>query len=315
VTSPDGFFLICALDHLSDFQQLLAPDPKTVDYARTVEAKLELIRTLVPEVSAFLLDARFGLAQAIFSRALPGHVGLMASVEDEDYQHRPGARKTRFREHWGTRQIKLIGADVCKLLWFYRPDAPTALHQRGIVEKLVAECRELSLPLVVEPIWYPLSGEDTTSIAWRRRRVDGIIESAHTAAELGVDMLKVEFPGEVGSEAGQAAAAEACRRLDAGVEVPWVILSAGVGYDDFKGQVEIAAAAGSSGFLAGRSIWRDAVSIHEPERRHHAARQAAGRLAELAAITRAVGRPFRPVLEGRDLVAAVAEDWYVDWHR
>jgi tagatose 1,6-diphosphate aldolase len=314
VTSPDGFFLICALDHLSDFQQLLAPDPGTVDYARTVEAKLELIRALVPEVSAFLLDARFGLAPAIFSRALPGNVGLMASIEDEDYQHRPGARKTRFREHWGTRQIKLIGADVCKLLWFYRPDAPTAEHQRQVVAQLVAECRELSLPLVVEPIWYPLGGEDTTSSAWRRRRVDGIIESAHTAAELGVDMLKVEFPGDVGSEEGRSAAAEACGRLDAGVEVPWVILSAGVGYDDFKRQVEIASAAGGSGFLAGRSIWRDAVSIHEPERRHLAARQAAGRLAELAAITRAVGCPFRPALEGKDLVAALAEDWYVDWH-
>jgi tagatose 1,6-diphosphate aldolase len=180
---------------------------------------------------------------------------------------------------------------------------------------LVAECRDLSLPLAVEPIWCALDGEDTASSAWQRRRVDGIIESAHVAAQLGVDMLKVEFAGDVGSEEGRHAAAEACARLDAGVEVPWVILSAGVGYDDFKRQVEIAAAAGSSGFLAGRSIWRDAVSIHDPERRHLAATQAAGRLAELAAITRAVGRPFRPALEGKDLVAAVAEDWYVDWHR
>jgi tagatose 1,6-diphosphate aldolase len=128
-------------------------------------------------------------------------------------------------------------------------------------------------------------------------------------------MLKVEFPGDVGNEEARDTATEACARLDAAVEVPWVILSAGVGYDDFKRQVEIASAAGGSGFLAGRSIWRDAVSIHEPERRRLAAKQAAGRLAGLAAITRAHGRPFRPALEGEDLVAAVAEDWYVDWHR
>jgi tagatose-1,6-bisphosphate aldolase len=162
VTSADGFFLICALDHLSDFQQLLAPDPAMVDYAKTVAAKLELIRVLAPEVSAFLLDARFGLAPAILSRALPGNVGLMASIEDEDYQHAPGARRTRLRAHWGTKQIKLLGADVCKLLWFYRPDAPTAEHQRQVVTQLVDECRGLSLPLVVEPIWYPLVGEDPT---------------------------------------------------------------------------------------------------------------------------------------------------------
>ena len=208
VTSADGYFLICALDHLSDFQELLAPDPASVDYARTVEAKLDLIRSLAGEVSAFLLDARFGLAQAILAGALPGQVGLMASIEDEDYKIPPGARATRFRADWSLNQIKLIGADVAKLLWWHRPEADTAEGQREVVRQLVRECAERSLALVVEPIWYPLAGEDTTSAAWRARRVDGIIESAHLCAELGVDMLKVEFPGEIGSEAGRAAALE-----------------------------------------------------------------------------------------------------------
>ena len=54
VTTPDGFFLICALDHLSDFQELLDPDPKTVDYRRTGDAKIELIRSLAFQCSAFL---------------------------------------------------------------------------------------------------------------------------------------------------------------------------------------------------------------------------------------------------------------------
>ena len=115
----------------------------------------------------------------------------------------------------------------------------------------MAECAELSLALVVEPIWYPLEGEDPSSAAWKARRVEGIVASAHECGALEVDMLKVEFPGDVTSEEGRAAAAEACRRLDAGVSVPWVILSAGVGYRDFKRQVGIACAAGASGFLAG----------------------------------------------------------------
>jgi len=86
VTSPDGYFLICALDHLSDFQELLDSDVSRVTYQQTGEAKNQLIRTLADQCSAFLLDARFGLAQAIASRALPGSVGLMASIEDEDYK-------------------------------------------------------------------------------------------------------------------------------------------------------------------------------------------------------------------------------------
>ena len=315
VTSPDGFFLICALDHLSDFQELLDPDPATVDHARTVRAKMDLIRLLSPEVSAFLLDAEFGLGQAVLSRALPGQIGLMASIEDEDYQIPPGARRTRFRDGWSTRQIKLIGADVCKLLWFYRPDAATAEHQREVVRRLVGECAELSLALVVEPIWYPLEGEDPASAAWKGRRIDGIIESAHVCAGLGVDMLKVEFPGDVTTEEGRAAARTACERLDRGVEMPWVILSAGVGYDDFKREVGIACSAGASGYLAGRSIWRDAVATHDPAKRDDAARGAVRRLAELNEITRKTGRPFRPALDDQGLAQALPASWYRAWHR
>jgi len=315
VTSPDGYFLICALDHLSDFQELLDSDPSRVTYQQTGEAKNELIRALADQCSAFLLDARFGLAQAIASRALPGSVGLMASVEDEDYKPATATRETRFRENWGTSQMKMLGVDVCKLLWFFRPDSSVADHQRAVVRHLAEECASLSLPLVVEPIWYPLEGEDPKSDAWREHRVQGIIESAREANALGTDMLKVEFPGYVDTDAGKAKALEACRQLDAAINVPWVILSAGVNYDSFKVQVEIACDAGASGFLAGRSIWRDAASTKDPALREQASLDANNRLAELANITRACGKPFSPQLEGEELTQAFPEFWYEKWQR
>jgi len=315
VTTTGGFFLVCALDHLSDFQELLDPDPKAVNYYRTGDAKIELIRLLASECSAFLLDARFGVAQAIASRALPGSVGLMASIEDEDYRPTTVHRKTRFRVDWSTKQMKLLGVDVCKLLWFYRPDSEVAEHQREVVRSLVRECAELSLPLVVEPIWFPFEGEDRKSEAWKQRRVRGIVESAHEANSLGVDILKVEFPGYVETEEGRAKALEACKQLDAGVNVPWMLLSAGVDYDAFKTQVEIACRAGASGFMAGRSIWRDAASTHDPKKRESAAKDAVGRLSELAAVTKQHGRPFAPKIEGKELARAFPEFWYANWHR
>ena len=39
VTSEAGFFEICALDHLSDFAELLAADPATVTFADVVSAE------------------------------------------------------------------------------------------------------------------------------------------------------------------------------------------------------------------------------------------------------------------------------------
>jgi tagatose 1,6-diphosphate aldolase len=239
----------------------------------------------------------------------------MASVEDEDYKPEAATRTTRFRENWGTKQMKMLGVDVCKLLWFFRPDSSVADHQREVIRGLAEECTALSLPLVVEPIWYPLEGEDPKSDAWRERRVAGIIESAREANALGTDMLKVEFPGYVDSDAGKARALAACQELDGSINVPWVILSAGVNYDSFKTQVEIACNAGASGFLAGRSIWRDAASTKDAELREKASLDAANRLAELANITRACGKPFNPRLEGEELTQAFPEFWYEKWQR
>jgi tagatose 1,6-diphosphate aldolase len=270
---------------------------------------------LSPSVSAWLLDARYGL-QAVATGALPGSVGLMSAIEDEDYSIPEGPRRTRYREGWSLRQIKLAGADVAKLLWFYRPDGDpaTAEHQRYVVRSLAAECARLSLPLVVEPIWYPLPGEDPASPRWRAARIDGILASAFQANSLGVDMLKVEFPGYVDSQQGRDGAAAACKELDAGISVPWVILSAGVGYAEFKTQLEIACRAGASGYLAGRSVWRDAASTHDPAARDAAVAQARSRLDELNAITRANGRPYRPARSLPEVIETMPDGWFTTWH-
>jgi tagatose 1,6-diphosphate aldolase len=316
VTSADGYFLICALDHLSDFAELLAPDPSTVTFADVVAAKDAVIRALAPSVSAFLLDPLYALGHLVASGAVPGDRGLMASIEDEDYQIPAGPRRTRLRRLWSTKRIKMAGADVCKLLWFYRPDGDprVAADQRALVSGLAAECDALSLPLVVEPIWYPLPGEDPDSAQWKAQRVRGIIASAVEANGLGVDMLKVEFPGYVDTEQGREAALADCIELDANIDVPWVILSAGVGYADFKTQVEIACRAGASGYLAGRSIWRDAVSTHDAVAREAAIAEARGRLDELNGITRLYGRPVRLARPLDDVVKALPPEWYATWH-
>jgi len=180
-----------------------------------------------------------------------------------------------------------------------------------VLKRLVAECEALSLPLVVEPIWYALPGEDPSSAKWKQARFDGIIASAHEANGHGIDMLKVEFPGDVTSDAGRAAALENRKRLDAGIDVPWVILSAGVDYPSFKTQVEIACKAGASGYLAGRSIWRDAASVKSGDRR---AAVKAAVLADLNTITRVNGRPFTPTLAGEALHETLPEFWYEGWH-
>lgn len=316
VLSEDGFFLICALDHLSDFAELLDADPSKVSFEDVVRAKDAIIRAVSTSVSAVLIDPLYALGHLGVSGAVPRDVGLIAPLENEDYQIPDGPRRTRLREGWSMPQIKAAGADVAKLLWFFRPDGDqqTADAQRGLVADLVRRSAELSIPLVVEPIYYPLPGEEPSTPEWRAQRVEGIVASAIEVDRLGVDMLKVEFPGYVDTEAGVEASREACARLDAAVSAPWVILSAGVGFEDFVTQVEISCQAGASGYLAGRSVWRDAVSTPDPTERADAVVASLSRIERLNDVTRKHGRAYRPGVTLEEAVAQQSEDWFATWH-
>jgi tagatose 1,6-diphosphate aldolase len=313
VLSEDGLFHVLAIDHLSDFAELLSPDPSTVTFADVVRAKDTVIRTAADSVSAVLLDSLYG-GHLIHSGTLSRSTGLMFSLEDEDYSIPPGPRRTRMREGWTIQQAKLAGVDVAKLLWFFRPEVETADDQLKLLDGLVDASAELSLPLLVEPIWYPLPGEDPTTPEWKAGRVRGIIESAVVADEKGVDVLKVEFPGYVDTPDGRAAAVDAVAELDARTTAPWVVLSAGVGYEDFATQIEIASAAGSSGYVAGRSIWRDALLTHDPAKQGEAIRAIKHRFDHLNELTRQGGRPVQKHQPLDAVLGDLPEDWYHHWH-
>ena len=70
-------------------------------------------------------------------------------------------------------------------------------------------------------------------------------------AVLAADAAQREFDaiGEICSERG----------------IPWVLLSGGAAHDKFERVLDYAYAAGAGGFLAGRTIWLDAVRMHFPD--------------------------------------------------
>jgi tagatose 1,6-diphosphate aldolase len=50
-------------------------------------------------------------------------------------------------------------------------------------------------------------------------------------------------------------------------QIPWVLLSGGATPDKFERVLDYAYAAGAGGFLAGRTIWLNAVRTHFPDLR------------------------------------------------
>ncbi len=71
--------------------------------------------------------------------------------------------------------------------------------------------------------------------------------------------------------------------------MPWTLLSGGDHYDAFREQVRAACAAGASGFLVGRALWKDAVAANADLRASILDTEARPRLAELAGIATELG--------------------------
>ena len=92
-------------------------------------------------------------------------------------------------------------------------------------------------------------------------------------------MLKLEYPGSAGG----------CRRVTDALEVPWAVLSAGVDHDAFCGQLRDAMAGGADGFIAGRSLWKEAVGQPREERRRFLDGVARRRMEDLLTIVDAAG--------------------------
>ena len=311
LTTEDGFFLVPALDHPENYLELFDKDISRVAYDTVVRSKLELAAHLAPHASALLLDPVWSLGQAVATATLPRDVGLISSIELLAYTPEGFGLETELRPDWTPEKIARAGVDGVKVYLSYRAETDVADSQRALVGDLAARCHAAGLPLVVEPIWYALPGEDATDPALQARRAAAIVASGAEFASIGADVLKMQFPGSVRTAEGRRSAEAAARELDGALDRPWVLLSEGVGYDEFAVQVEVVSAAGASGYIAGRAIWGDAVgAIPEADRRAGLER-AARRLQELNAVVRAHGRPYLPQVSVDQVVTAMPEDWHV----
>src|SRR5207249_3249733 len=80
-------------------------------------------------------------------------------------------------------------------------------------------------------------GEKKDDAKYKSRKAETVIESARMLSRW-CDVYKAEFPGHLSD--GDDTLAKNLKALDAASERPWVLLSAGVDFPDYKKQVELA---------------------------------------------------------------------------
>jgi tagatose 1,6-diphosphate aldolase len=304
-SNDDHTFTILAFDQRGTFTKML---PEGTSYETAVAIKREVVFALSRHVSAVLLDPIYGLPSAY---DMAGDCGLLMALEKSGYTGDSTYRRVELIDRWNVAKIKQIGASAVKLLIYYHPHAGVLAEEiEAFVAKVCQECRRDDIPLFVEPVSYSLDANvRKESAEFARTRPEVVRETALRLSKFKPDILKMEFPVDAEHDNNEHSWQVACEAVSAACAVPWVLLSAGVDFETFEQQTKIACRAGSSGFLAGRAIWKEAVTMTSQARARFLAETGVDRVRRLEDLVANLARPWT------DFYApmAVSEDWFVSY--
>jgi len=295
-------FGIIAFDQRGSYRQMMPADSS---YETLAQVKGEIIGTLSQEASAILTDPTYGLNAAM--RMSP-KAGLLLALEKSGYSGDSSYRKTELIPGWTPEKIRKAGASAVKLMVYYHPGSGALADElECLIRGVVADCHRWDLPLFLEPMSYsldPAIAKHSAEFAAKRPAV--VIETARRLSRCGADVLKMEFPHDIKFSGDRGAWRQACAELSEASAVPWVLLSAGVDFDQFKPQAQVACESGASGFLAGRAIWKEAAAMSLSDRARFLDNTARDRLRQLLEIAAASARPWTEFYSA----PPSSEDWY-----
>ena len=299
-----GTFAVLAVDHRGPLRRALeAESPQGKTNEALTALKRDIVRHLAPATTAVLLDPETAAGQCVADGSVPGHTGLIVDL-DTGSTGDPLNRWTALVEHWSVEKTARLGASGAKMLLYYHPDAPEASEREALVRRVALDCDSHDVPFFLEPLSCACDGSRGALEPEQRRRV--VIETARCLVPLGADILKAEFPVDVSVEPDENVWRDACEELTEASDAPWVLLSAGVDYNTFLKQLRIACEAGASGAMAGRAVWKEAVTLDTTVRNEFLSGIACERMRRLKSLCGAAARPFTEVYDSPEL----DYDWY-----
>jgi sulfofructosephosphate aldolase len=274
-----GTFLMVAMDQRESLRTMLLQHHDDVDDARMVRFKLAVARELGPYASGFLIDRHYGYEEIVRDRLLPATCGLILAADALEQPRGGIVEDTDLDTGVDAAAALENGVVALKLLIIWRDDDQRA-RRVDTARRFVDLALSHGLLSVLEPVVRGPEGFD---------RESAIVEAAAELSVVGCDLYKCEVPTHGAGESEEIT--DWCRRIDAAVPCPWVVLSQGVDPDRYPMAVEAACRGGASGMLAGRAVWTSALADDDPAELLRA--ESVPRLNELAAIVDAYGRPWR----------------------
>lgn len=278
ICGHDGMIMVIACDQRGGIRKLLTSDPSEeakITNDMLGDTKADVVQYLASEAPCILLDPVCAVPRVVDEGTLARDVALLIGLDASGYDTDPeGHYVSRLAPGIDARSIRKMGATGGKIMVYLRADIPGANpHNIEILKQCIADFAAEDVLLVVEFLTYKLPGE---SDAEYKAKFPSLIEAgSRLCLDLGAKVLKIPYPGTP----------EACAAITKmSGDVPWAVLSAGVDHATFLGQVKIAMENGASGVIAGRSLWKDCVSLDRAVQRQRLSEIAVPRLHEIQAV-------------------------------
>ena len=289
IAAEGGTFAIVAMDQRNTLRRMFTAVGREGTDQELRDAKADVARALTPLASGLLSDPTYGVPAITQADALAGNCGLLVAAEPAERRKYREEPRTHRDPALNARWVIDQGGNALKFFVQLRADRPVGAGEPDLLaeglavcQEVIADCRATGVPVVIENLVYPLPGEELQGQA----REDAIIEAARALNDLDIDLLKLEYPGSP----------EGCRRLASILDRPWAVLSAGVPFAEFSEVMRIAFdEGGASGFIAGRSVWRESLPLTGQERASFLADVARPRLEQLVAVAAERARPWTAV--------------------
>jgi tagatose-1,6-bisphosphate aldolase len=270
IFTKDNKYLMLAFDHRGSFKKFVDPvnyDSLTND--QLIKVKEKIIAPVSGLYSSILLDPAIGLLayKNVIAKKENSAPYLLCS-EASGYEDVVGERKTLIK--YSAAELKDLGAQGVKILLYFHPQANNVEEQLATAQKAIEDSHNNGLPIFVEFLTYSLAGKKST-------KKDLVLESIKRFKNAGAvpDVWKLEYPDD----------AEACQAVTELVNpVPWILLTRGVTYEEFKKQLQTAVSSGAVGFLAGRALWQEYFQLADQAKEDFLLKTYPDRFKEISAI-------------------------------
>jgi tagatose-1,6-bisphosphate aldolase len=284
ICGEDGAMMVIACDQRGGMRTLLAKTPE--EQAKIGNdvlglTKMDITAYLARHAGCVLVDPICAVPGLVDQGVIHRATGLLIGLDASGFDLTPeGYRISNMVEGITARRVRQLGGTGAKIMIYLRSDIPAAnTVNMATLRAVIADFAAEDLLLVVEFLTYALPGESPEAFA---SKTPALIEGgSRLCLDAGSKVLKIPYPGTP----------QACANITAMCgAVPWAVLSAGVDHATFLGQVEIAMANGASGVIAGRSLWKDCISLDRNVTKQRLETIAVPRLREIQAV---IARHFK----------------------